>query len=507
MGSGASLRSYSYDANGAMVSRALNSTTSTFSWTTFHQPATLAGAGVSTTFGYGPDHQRWQTTATYANANGANGTETTVYVGGLFEYETTAAQTHYKHFIPVPGGSQIIYDLASVSGAVTTYVIADHLGSGSLFLNSAGTKLIQESYSAFGYRRSADWSAPLNPASSDYVTIATTTRRGYTSAFHEVLDNLGLINMNGRVYDPTIGRLLSPDPNGDRVGTPQDSNPYAYAMNSPLRFTDPTGYEVLGAYYETQIYLSKYGSPSQRSNAEGVLAFRSYALWAAGISSSLGLGGFSDPSMDFSGSGYWYEPPGYSYDVDPDGTPVFIAPRAVWVSRDSGNSIPLWVQQDLSQSASSSPNSGGLQPPSDAAQGKAPTGCKSESAWGKAAEIMDKGAKWSSNIAIGSGAAALVTSETVVGGIGFGAVAAGAETTSLVLSGASAAANAFDRNGSAFLSSAVSFGISFVVPRGLQSLAPAEQGFGGELRRQFGDWLSKAEGELAARGSEAVLCP
>ena len=173
-----------------------------------------------------------------------------VYVGGLFEYETTAAQTHYKHFIPVPGGSQIIYDLASVSGAVTTYVIADHLGSGSLFLNSAGTKLIQESYSAFGYRRSADWNAPLSPTSSDYLTIASTTRRGYTSAFHEMLDNLGLINMNGRVYDPSTGRFLSPDPIGTRLGLPQASNPYAYVASSPLVYGDPTG---LSEDYDTNL--------------------------------------------------------------------------------------------------------------------------------------------------------------------------------------------------------------------------------------------------------------
>lgn len=35
-------------------------------------------------------------------------------------------------------------------------------------------------------------------------------RRGYTG--HEHLEGLGLIHMKGRVYDPELGRFLSPDP-------------------------------------------------------------------------------------------------------------------------------------------------------------------------------------------------------------------------------------------------------------------------------------------------------
>ena len=34
--------------------------------------------------------------------------------------------------------------------------------------------------------------------------------RGYTD--HEELDSVGLINMNGRVYDPAIGKFVSADP-------------------------------------------------------------------------------------------------------------------------------------------------------------------------------------------------------------------------------------------------------------------------------------------------------
>ena len=80
------------------------------------------------------------------------------------------------------------------------------------------------------------------PTSGDYAAIRGATRRGFT--FHEELDNIGLIHMNGRVYDPNVGRFLSVDPvMGDLTDT-QSINPYAYVGNRPLSFTDPTGLQA-----------------------------------------------------------------------------------------------------------------------------------------------------------------------------------------------------------------------------------------------------------------------
>ena len=64
--------------------------------------------------------------------------------------------------------------------------------------------------------------------------------RGYTG--HEHLTEFNLINMNGRVYDPILGRFLSPDPFVQAPGYPNNYNRYSYALNNPLRFTDPSGY-------------------------------------------------------------------------------------------------------------------------------------------------------------------------------------------------------------------------------------------------------------------------
>jgi RHS repeat-associated protein len=59
-----------------------------------------------------------------------------------------------------------------------------------------------------------------------------------------MLDGFGLINMNGRMYDPVIGRVLSPDPSVQSPTYTQNYNRYSYCLNNPLRYTDPSGYFV-----------------------------------------------------------------------------------------------------------------------------------------------------------------------------------------------------------------------------------------------------------------------
>ena len=63
--------------------------------------------------------------------------------------------------------------------------------------------------------------------------------RGHTG--HEHLDRTGLIHRGGRVYDPTLGRFLSPDPLVGNPGSAQSWNGYSYVSNSPMSFVDPSG--------------------------------------------------------------------------------------------------------------------------------------------------------------------------------------------------------------------------------------------------------------------------
>ena len=66
--------------------------------------------------------------------------------------------------------------------------------------------------------------------------------RGFTG--HEHLYALGLINMNGRMYDPQMSSFLSPDNFIQCPDNSQNFNRYAYCLNNPLRYTDPSGKET-----------------------------------------------------------------------------------------------------------------------------------------------------------------------------------------------------------------------------------------------------------------------
>jgi RHS repeat-associated protein len=71
---------------------------------------------------------------------------------------------------------------------------------------------------------------------------SSTTLKGFTG--HEMLDDLGLIHMGGRVYDPTLARFLSTDPVVQQPHNFQNYNRYSYVLNNPVSYTDPTGYLV-----------------------------------------------------------------------------------------------------------------------------------------------------------------------------------------------------------------------------------------------------------------------
>ncbi|WP_353375019.1 RHS repeat-associated core domain-containing protein [Microbulbifer sp. NBRC 101763] len=70
---------------------------------------------------------------------------------------------------------------------------------------------------------------------------------------HEMLDEVGLIHMNGRVYDPTLARFVSADPLIDGITSVQGYNRYAYVHNNPLTYTDPSGYSSWNKYRDSVV--------------------------------------------------------------------------------------------------------------------------------------------------------------------------------------------------------------------------------------------------------------
>ena len=74
----------------------------------------------------------------------------------------------------------------------------------------------------------------------------------YIHTGHEHLGSFGIINMNGRIYDPNTASFFSPDPFVADASSTQAFNRYSYCLNNPLMYTDPTGefiFSVLAAIF------------------------------------------------------------------------------------------------------------------------------------------------------------------------------------------------------------------------------------------------------------------
>ncbi len=112
----------------------------------------------------------------------------------------------------------------------TPYVaFTDHLGSILSVFNGDSKNVFDATYDAWG----------MQTIKTNEIKLT----RGYTG--HEMLPDFGLINMKGRVYDPALGRFLSPDNFVQLPDFTQSFNRYSYCLNNPMKYTDPSG-ELFG---------------------------------------------------------------------------------------------------------------------------------------------------------------------------------------------------------------------------------------------------------------------
>jgi len=213
------LGNYGYDINGNLIS-APNGATLT--WKSFDMPDTLSRGGMSDQFVYGPEHQR-------ARQNRSDGTA--LYYAGAMEVEVKAGVTTLKTYWPTGLGVEI--DKTNVATELL-WTHTDRLGSVIGLTNSAGTFKEKLGYDAWGKRRTTDASA--TPDTLD----GQADNKGFTG--HEMLDNIDMVHMNGRIYEPNIARFVSADPIIQDPEHSQSYNRYAYVWNNPTNLTDPTGF-------------------------------------------------------------------------------------------------------------------------------------------------------------------------------------------------------------------------------------------------------------------------
>ncbi|MES1944210.1 hypothetical protein PC39_08844 [Salinisphaera sp. PC39] len=259
---------YSYDANGNMTQGNSRSLT----WTSFNKPATITKGQAYSEFHYGPDRSRYLHIRD-REEDGQLETTTIHYVGGLYERHQQGTGFTDKHYIRVDGQAVATKVYRSNATNDTHYLHRDHLGSIVAMTNDAGNVVERYAYDAFGKRRGLAW----DPDSSDSLLFATIqiTDRGFTD--HEHLDHVGLIHMNGRVYDPILGRFTSADPVIQFPKSTQGFNRYTYVNNNPLSYTDPSGLflddlfddlmDIVEAALNIQLYIYKAQIENPRQSA------------------------------------------------------------------------------------------------------------------------------------------------------------------------------------------------------------------------------------------------
>jgi RHS repeat-associated protein len=182
---------------------------------------------------YGVDNSRVKQIIT------ENGTITSskLYIGGSYEVETKNGVTSLIHYINAPTGL-VAMVIKKGNDKETEFVLNDHLGSLQVLATRSGILIEEFSYDAWGMRR--------DPATFVVFAVVPPGGTAYGFTGHEHIDLFMLVNMDGRMYDPVLGRFLSPDPVLQFPNYTQGQNPYAYALNNPLRFVDPNGYSLIG---------------------------------------------------------------------------------------------------------------------------------------------------------------------------------------------------------------------------------------------------------------------
>ncbi|MFW7523982.1 polymorphic toxin-type HINT domain-containing protein [Vibrio ostreicida] len=231
---------YQYDANGNMLRAWRYGDTQNereLEWTGFNKPNKITRNGKTVEFFYDANHNR------YLKKN-SDGIET-FYFGKSYERVTDSNTgiVQHKHFIYAEGklialNTHTDDSENKLKDKQVRYLHYDSLNSVDMITDGYGVVVERRSYDTWGKQRKVAWreDGPLD------VVQQAITNRGYTG--HEEIVEVGLVHMNGRVYDQELGRFISADPIVQSPYRTNSFNRYAYVMNNPLKYIDPTGFNA-----------------------------------------------------------------------------------------------------------------------------------------------------------------------------------------------------------------------------------------------------------------------
>ncbi len=199
-------------------------------YTPFNRPNTMDENGHSLQYTYGPDYERIKGEYTL----GGTLQYTKYYLGNTEVVQIPGQGIRYINYIAGDAGLAAIVVRDEIGNNAVYPTYTDHLGSINVVTNKQGAIIARQNFDAWGNNRN-----PLTWTYSNIPSVPDWLYRGYTG--HEHLPQFALINMNARLYDPVIGRMLSPDNFVADATSTQAYNRYSYANNNPLIYTDPDG--------------------------------------------------------------------------------------------------------------------------------------------------------------------------------------------------------------------------------------------------------------------------
>ncbi len=157
----------------------------------------------------------------------------------------------------LPGG--VVLTTRQNTDPVPSYLHTDHTGTVDAVTDQTGEIVQQNRFTAFGelIKHQLPVTASLDLSS----LIEQLARRLIEYAGHSMVGIRSLVHMGARLYDARLARFISPDPIIKKLSAPQSWNRYAYALNAPLHYHDPSGLFFSSFFKKMKNFVSTWWRP------------------------------------------------------------------------------------------------------------------------------------------------------------------------------------------------------------------------------------------------------
>jgi RHS repeat-associated protein len=252
-----------------MVQRVEGGVTTTIGWNYDNKPTSITKGSTTVSFTYDGNGQRVKKTSS---------SQTVFYFGELYEVRNGV------EILQLFAGSRRIASIRLTDGKNQFYH-PNHLGSASVITDQNGARKEQIEYHPFGTYR--DVGSPTGTYDYD----AQFPDVNYTFTDQEDDDEFGFYNYGARLYDPVLGRFISPDSMVPDPEDPQALNRYTYCLNNPLIYTDPSGEFIDWVVFGFFVLFGAFiGAGMAAVNNQNIFVGAVVGAFTAAVSMGVGYG-------------------------------------------------------------------------------------------------------------------------------------------------------------------------------------------------------------------------